>query len=97
MGMDVDRVVAQWVEACLQGRMSVDGLLAALEDLDASLPPSVADARPRLTTLKNDVQDAIDDGGQGRDQVQSAAIRFLGASPASVLGTRGAPDWHYEG
>src|SRR4051812_11200891 len=88
--LDVDGIVAWWLNACLRGDMSAEHLLASLDELDTELPPEASTARLRLATLRNDVQAILAKGDQGIAGVESAAVRFLGEHPARVVEARGA-------
>ena len=93
--MEVEVVVAQWVSACLRDQMDVARLPVALADLAAQLPPSTSQqVRARLTALQDELRAPGTDDDEGADRLESAAVRFLGAHPADVLASRGAPDWH---
>jgi hypothetical protein len=95
--VDVDGMVAWWLDAYLRGEMPGDSLTAALGELAGELPPRLAaDEYPRLTALVSALQRALS-GEADESTVQRTAEQFLGAPPAQVLRVRAMPAWHSDG
>ena len=93
-GVDVDVVVARWLNPCLEGRMTVEQLLDALRSLDDDLEPVPSDVRRRLATLQDELQAVLAGGTTDLARVESAAVAFLGSHPARVLDAADKPDWY---
>jgi hypothetical protein len=94
--VNVDVVVAWWLNACLQGDMTVEHLLGALRSLDADLKSAPSDCRRRLASLEHEVQAVLTSGNTDLARVESAAVAFLGSHPARVLGAASPPDWYMQ-
>ena len=92
--MDVNLVVAGWLQKCIEGEMTTTSLSAALQDLRGELQPPDADVRHRLDSLRRqvDAEASTDDSDPRRFEV--LAVAFLGQRPLALLQARGAPDWH---
>jgi hypothetical protein len=95
-GVNVDVVVAWWLNACLQGDMTVENLLGALQSLDADLTSAPSVYRRRLASLQDEVQVVLTSGNTDLAGVESAAVAFFGSHPARVLDAASPPDWYLQ-
>ena len=91
--VDVDVVVAWWLNACLLGDMTMEHLQGALREFDADLKAAPSDDRRRLASLQDEVQSLVTSGNTDLTRVESAAVAFLGSHPARVLDAARKPDW----
>ena len=95
-GMDVDVVVAWWLDACLQGRMTAELLLGALHSLDADSRFTPSDFSHRMAALQDEVRSVLTGEHTDLARVERAAVEFLGAHPDRVLEAAPAPDWYLQ-
>lgn len=94
--VNVDAVVAWWLNACLQGDMTVEHLQGALRELAADLRSTPSDDARRLASLQDEVEAVVTGGNTDLAGVESAAVAFLGGHPARVLDAARKPDWYLQ-
>ena len=93
--MDVDVIVAWWLNKCLTGEMTTEDLLAALQEVQSDAQSPRADSSHRLSLLTRQVRAVVASGDTDQVLIESLAVGFLGAHPSAVLDAHGAPDWHH--
>ena len=92
--MDVDRIVAWWLQRCMQREMTIGNLVAALRELQGDVCARSPDSQLRLDVLTRAVADVVATGDIDQARIESLAVDFLGTTPSAVLATRGTPDWN---